>query len=96
MGCLAIGHRVGGLLQADDLPVGEFAAVVHERHGPERGADVAGAALGFVNLTTVDFDLDGVVAGEAAEERNFHVGNDGCRSNDETLNAHELLGICGQ
>lgn len=65
-----------------------------EGHGSDGGADVARAASGLVDLAAVDFDLDGVGAGEAAEEGDFHVGDDGCGTDDEAFDAHELVRVC--
>ena len=41
-----------------------------------------------------DFDLDGVVAGEAAEEGDLHVWDDGRGADYETLDADELVRVC--
>lgn len=59
-----------------------------EGHGADGCADFTRAARGFVDLATVDFNLDGVVAGEATEEGNFHVRNNWGCTDDETFDAN--------
>jgi hypothetical protein len=39
--------------------------------------------------------LHGVRTGETTEEGDLHIGNDGCRSDDKTFYADQLVGICG-
>ena len=90
---LPVRDRVRRLLQPDHLAVRELAAVVHERHRADGRADVARARRWLVDLAAVDFDLHGVVAGEAAEEGDFHVGNDGSRPDDQTLDTNEFVGV---
>ena len=50
----------------------------------------------LIYLTTVDLYLHGVVASQAAEERNLHVWNNRCRPDDETLDADEFVGVYSQ
>lgn len=64
-----------------------------EGHGANRGTDIAGAARGLVNFSTVDLDLDGVGAGEAAEEGDFHVWDDWGSADDETFDADEFVRV---
>jgi hypothetical protein len=91
--CLTIRDRIRRFLQPNDLSVGEFAAVVDEGHGTDGATDISWAASGFFDLASVDFHLHSVLAGEAAEEGYFHVWNDGGCANDETFDAHELVGV---
>src|SRR6267154_3413275 len=93
MGCLAIGHRIGSLLQPDDLPVCKFTAVVHEGHRPYTSTNVSWAPSWLFDFATVDFDLDGMRAGEAAEEGNLHVWNHRRGTNDQAFYRDELVGI---
>ena len=93
MGCLAIRDHVWCFLQSDNLTVREFAAVVDEGHRSNRGADVSRAAARFFDFASVNFDLDGVLAGQASEECHLHVWNDGRSANYETLDADEFVGI---
>ncbi|KAH9969328.1 hypothetical protein BGW80DRAFT_1335609 [Lactifluus volemus] len=88
---LTIRHRVGRLLQSDHLSVRKLAAVVHERHGADRGTDVARAGRWLIDLTAVDPDLHGVVAGEAAEKGSVHVGDDGGGSDDKTFDTDKFV-----
>jgi len=66
---------------------------VDEGHRTDRRADVAWACRRFIDLTTVDFNLDGVVAGEATEEGDLHIWNDGSRPDDQTLDTNEFIRI---
>lgn len=91
---LTIGNRIWGLLKANDLSVRELASVVDERHRTHGSTDVTRAAGRFVDLATVDFDLDGVRAGETTEEGSFHVGDDGRGADDETFDADEFVRVC--
>ena len=91
---LAVGYCIGRFLQANDLSVCELAAVVDEGHGAHSCTDVAWAARGLVNFPALDVDLDGVVAGQAAEEGGLHVWDDGRRADDEPLDADKLVRVC--
>lgn len=93
MRSLAVGDSVGGFLQSYDLPVSKFTSVVNERHSANRRADVARAALRFVDFSTINLDLHRVVASQAAEERDLHVGNYGSCADDEALDADQLVRI---
>jgi hypothetical protein len=80
--CLPIWDHVGRLLQLDNLAVCNLAAVVDQRQCADGCADVARARNRLVDLTAVDFDLDGVVTCEAAEKGDFHTRNDRSCSDD--------------
>ena len=67
---------------------------MYERHRANGCTDVARTTARFFDLAAVDFDLDSMGAGEAPEERHFHVWDDGSGADDETLDADELVGIC--
>jgi hypothetical protein len=41
----------------------------------------------------VNLDLNGVRAGKAAEEGDFHVGDDRRCPDDEAFDAHEFIGV---
>src|SRR6267142_5949744 len=90
---LSVRDRVRRLLQPDDLAVCELATVVDEGHRADGRADVAWACRRLIDLTAVDFNLDGVVTGEAAEEGDLHIGNDGSRPDDQTLDTNEFIRV---
>ena len=80
-------------MQTNYLPISKLAAVVHQRHRADRGADISRTSLGFVDFAAINLDLDSMVAGETAEECNFHIRDDGGSTDDETLYTDKLVGI---
>ena len=67
---------------------------MHKRERAHGSADVAWATRGLGYFSAVDFDLDRVRAGEAAEEGDFHIGDDGGGANDEAFDRDELICVC--
>ena len=68
MWCLAIRDDVWRLLQANDLTIGKFAAIVDDRHAALQIALLARASIGLFDATAVDLYSHSVCAVEAAEE----------------------------
>ncbi len=64
-----------------------------ENEGVWGVADVPRAAGGFFDFAAVDFDLEGVRAGLAAEEGGFHVWDYWGCTDDETFDADEFVGV---
>ena len=76
------------------MPVREFASVVYEGHCADGPTDVAGAPRGLFDFATIDLDLHSMRTGETAKEGNFHIGDDRGSSDNESFNAHQLVGVC--
>ena len=93
MRSLAIGYGIGSFLQPDNLPVGKFTTIVNKRHGTDCTTNISWTASWFIDFTSIDFDLLGMVASETAEEGDFHVRDNRGRSNDKTLDTDEFVGI---
>ena len=93
MRSLTIGHSVRSFLQTNYLPISKLAAVVHQRHRADRGADISRTSLGFVDFAAINLDLDSMVAGETAEECDFHIRDDGSGTDDETLYTDQLVRV---
>ena len=65
---LSIGYGVGSLLQSDDLFVEEGGSIVNERHCTFGATHISRAFVWLGNLSSVNVDLDRVLADEASEE----------------------------
>ena len=68
---LPVGYSVGGLLQPDDLSIGELAAIVNEAHRAHCTTDIAGAAVRLGNAAAFNLDSVGVRALQAAGRKLF-------------------------
>jgi hypothetical protein len=68
VGSLTIGDSIGCFLESNDLLVEEGGSVVDERHGAFGSTHVSRAFIGFGNLSSVNVDLDGMLADGASEE----------------------------
>jgi len=65
---LSIWYSVGCLLQSDDLFVEEGGSIVNERHCAFGTTDVSGTFVWLGDLSSVNVDLDRVLADETSEE----------------------------
>jgi hypothetical protein len=68
VGSLTIGNSVWRFLESNDLLVEEGGPVVDERHGALGPTDVTRTFVGFGNFSSVNVDLDGMLADGASEE----------------------------
>ena len=90
---LTIRNGTGGFLQTDHLTVCKLAAVVHEGHCADGGANVAGTSGGLFDFAAVDLDLYDMQGGETPGKGDFHVRDDWCPADDKAFDADQLVAV---
>lgn len=60
--------RTRSFLKSHDLSISKFTAIVNQTHGSLRSTDFARTFIGFRDLSSIDFDGNGVRTSEASEE----------------------------
>lgn len=93
MRSLTIRDTIWSFLKLDNLLVCEVTSVVEELHRVLLLARFTWTFSGLVDSTAVDIDIGAVSTDVASEECFLHVGNDGSSTDDQTLDANQLVHV---